>query len=418
MDFARFLDRRDWLETVVAVVLIAAVLSATMAIYDTVSLSTFAVLCLMSLCFATAYRIAYLLVLPVFLRRAPEARPLPIRRALLHAAAILAAAAGGGEAATRVLVLFGSASSAHIDALRVRVISIGLAVLVGIRLVELGYEQLRQRVRTVELREERARRQALHAELAALQARVDPHFLFNSLNTIAGLIEEDPERAVAVVTRLSGLFRHTVHGSRVQSVPLEDEIEAVSAFLEIQTLRFGDRLSWSVRVDPGLETARVPPLILQPLAENAVLHGTSERRNATVRIEAVRIAAAATGDVLLLTVEDDGPGPGGSSHSGSGTSLADLAERIDLLHGSAASLETGAAPGGGFQACLRLPLDAAPREAPEESERPGSARSVATPGMAEGSNPGVEARSASGPGKEGLGQDPNPRFGSWSEEVP
>ncbi len=345
MDFARFLDRRDWLETVAAVVLIAAVL--TMAIYNTASVSIFAVLCLVGLCFATAYRVVYLLVLPVYLRGAVS----PIRRGWLHAAAILAATVSGGEAATRVLLLFGAASGDRVDLLRLRVMSIGLSILVSIRLVEFGYERLREKVRSVELREERARRQALHAELAALQARVDPHFLFNSLNTIAGLIEEDPKRAVEVVTRLSGLFRHTVHGSRVESVPLEDEIGAVSAFLEIQTLRFSDRLSWTVDVAPGLETARVPPLILQPLVENAVLHGTSQRRKAKVRIE-----AEANGDRLLLTVEDDGPGPGQSTHRGSGTSLADLAERVDLLHGAAAGLETGPLPGGGFRACLRLPL--------------------------------------------------------------
>jgi len=357
-DPTRLSNRRSPLRTVVTVVLIAAALTAMMANFESIGLSTFAIFCLVSLCFAAAHRITGALVLR-FSRRRPLAVPY---RALLSGAGILTAAVVGGEAATRVLLAFGWTHAADLARLRVRVVSIGLAVLIGIRLVELGYERLRGQIRSVELREERARRQALHAELAALQARTDPHFLFNSLNTIAGLIEEDPKRAVAVVNRLSSLFRHAVQSSRVESVLLRDEIEAVSAFLEIQALRFADAVSWTVEVAPGLEAARIPPLILQPLVENAVLHGASKHRQTRVGID-----ARVDGERLLLTVSDNGPGPGLSTHRGSGTSLADLNERLSLLFGSAGGLETGPAPGGGFRARLRLPLAAGPQPALERS---------------------------------------------------
>jgi len=360
----RFLDRRNLLKGGVAIGVIASALTAMMANFGRVGLATFAVLCLVSLCFAVAYRIASVLV-----NRFVEPRSLPLLgRALLDAAAIVAAAAVGGEAATRVLLTIGWSSEGEVSALRLRVVSIGLAVLVGIRLTELGYERLREQIRTVELRAERARRQALHAELAALQARTDPHFLFNSLNTIAGLIEEEPARAVEVVSRLSALFRHTVQGSRVESVSLRDEVQAVSAFLEIQALRFEDGLSWSVAMPQELESAQVPPLILQPLVENAVLHGSSEGQRTRVEIE-----AKANGASLVLTVTDHGPGPGRSKHRGSGTSLADLEERLALLFGSAGCVETGPAPGGGLQARLRLPLPKHPSPPPGPTSPAGGA---------------------------------------------
>lgn len=351
----RFLDRRNLLKGGTAVLVIASALTAMMANFGNVGWATFAVLCLVSLCFAVAYRVASVLV-----NRLVEQRPLPLLgRALLDAAAIVAAAAVGGEAGSRVLLAVGWSSGGDLNALRLRVVSIGLAVLVGVRLTELGYERLREQIRSVELRAERARRQALHAELAALRARTDPHFLFNSLNTIAGLIEEEPERAVAVVTRLSGLFRHTVQGSRVESVSLRDEIQAASAFLEIQALRFEDGLSWSVALPEELESAQVPPLILQPLVENAVLHGSSAGPSNRIEVE-----ASTNGASLVLTVTDDGPGPGRSQHRGSGTSLADLEERLALLFGPAGRVESGLAPGGGFRVVLSLPWTERPSPRP------------------------------------------------------
>ena len=175
------------------------------------------------------------------------------------------------------------------------------------------------------------------------------------------MVEEDPTRAVEMITRLSGLFRHTVRGSRVERLPLGDEIEAARTFLEIQSLRFEDRLSWSVEAAAGLNEVQVPPLILQPLVENAVFHGASGDRPVRVEVRATAIEKR-----IVLRVCDDGPGPGRSTHQGSRTSLEDLRERVALLFGDEGSLETVAVPDGGFESRLCFPVG--PFEGGEEDD--------------------------------------------------
>jgi LytS/YehU family sensor histidine kinase len=201
-------------------------------------------------------------------------------------------------------------------------------------IVQEGYRRLRRRAREHELREESMRRQAMKAELAAIRARTDPHFLFNSLNTVAGLIEEDPQRAAQVLQRMAALFRYALDGSRAEHVSLGDEVRAVRTYLELEGLRFGDRLQWSVAVDEALFDWRVPSLLLQPVVENAVSHGIAPRRGPG-RIE---VRASARDGRLCIEVEDDGAEGPASARSGSGTALADLEDRLRLSYGRAASL--------------------------------------------------------------------------------
>jgi two-component system sensor histidine kinase AlgZ len=213
------------------------------------------------------------------------------------------------------------------------------------------YQQMLRRVREIEQREQRAREKALAAELRGLQARTNPHFLFNALNTVAGLIGEDPRRAEDAVERLAELFRYTLDASRKREVPLGDELAAVRAYLEMETMRFEARLRWHIDVDPALERAPVPPLSIQPLVENAVLHGVEGRGEGNVVVEAKRDAGAIT-----VRVSDDGPGPGRSGHAGTRTSLHELGERLRLLYGERATLRVTDAEGGGCAVALRLPL--------------------------------------------------------------
>lgn len=193
---------------------------------------------------------------------------------------------------------------------------------------------------------------ALDARLHALSARTNPHFLFNSLNAGISLIATDPEGAEALFTRLSSLFRYTLEGSARRLVALEEELAAVRDYLAIEGVRFGERLRWKIVADPSLGSLRVPPMSLQPLAENAVLHGVGPH----VAGGSVAVRARREGDRLLLEVEDDGKGPGGSTHRGSGTALADLRERLSIVYGSQAGLETGARAEGGFRAVIRIPI--------------------------------------------------------------
>jgi len=215
------------------------------------------------------------------------------------------------------------------------------------------FDRYRARIDEVELREARALQRSLAAQVQALQARIQPHFLFNSLNTVAALIQEDPARAESAVERLSELYRYTLDASRKRFVSLDEELAAVEGFLALEALRYGDRLKSALHVDPAALGVPVPPLLLQPLVENAVLHGIAPRREGG-RLE---VSVARRGDTLHLRVEDDGPGPGGSERRGSGTALADLRRRLLLIYGPSASLVLGPAALGGFAVDLALPVE-------------------------------------------------------------
>lgn len=211
-------------------------------------------------------------------------------------------------------------------------------------------QEHRVRIREAERRAWALGQAASNAELEALKSRTQPHFLFNALNTVASLVRDDPDLAERTVHRLAGLLRYGLESARTERVTLARELEAAEAWLDVQQARFGARLRYTFDVDPEVRNVSVAPLLLQPLVENAVLHGVSGRATGgTIRVSATRVDGG-----LVLRVTDDGPGPGGSTHRGSGTSLADLRRRLALLHGDSGSLVTGA--DGGFTAELRLPI--------------------------------------------------------------
>jgi two-component system sensor histidine kinase AlgZ len=217
-------------------------------------------------------------------------------------------------------------------------------------LAMVSYQRMRSHAREVERRAQLAQQAALRARLASLMARTNPHFLFNSLNTVAGLIGEDPERAEEAVERLADLFRYTLDASRRARVTLHKEIEAVESYLAMEALRYEERLVYRLDVDDELASQPIPPLVVQPLVENAIRHGVEGRRSGMVEVTAKQ-----QGDRLVIAVSDDGPGPGRSERTGSGTSLADLRQRLELLFGSDASLAVNARDGGGCTVELSLP---------------------------------------------------------------
>jgi len=226
-----------------------------------------------------------------------------------------------------------------------------LAVVLGAVLVTMiaGFNKLRERALEIDRTEQLARQATLRAQLASLQARINPHFLFNALNSVAALIPEDPDVAEQAVERLAGLFRYSLDGSRRQTVPLCEEVDAARDYLEVEALRFGERLRFTIESEPELDQVQVPPLCLLPIVENAVLHGVAQRREGG----AVALRIHAEDDRVVLTVDDDGPGLGQSNHKGSGTGVADLRARVSLLYGDGAMV-TEEAPGGGHRVMLRL----------------------------------------------------------------
>ncbi len=185
------------------------------------------------------------------------------------------------------------------------------------------------------------------ARLAELQSRIRPHFLFNALNTALALVRVDPQRAEAVLEDLAELFRVALADAGA-SVSLEEEIDLARRYLAIEAVRFGRRLTVEWEVDPRVFAARVPPLVLQPLVENAVRHGiepNSEGGRITVRARLNR------GQVVLVVSNTLGDEPGSPGH---GMALYNIRERLRLLHDVAAECDVRR-ENGLFQARIVLP---------------------------------------------------------------
>jgi signal transduction histidine kinase len=229
-----------------------------------------------------------------------------------------------------------------------------LPILPSMLLAVIGYHQYWSRILTLQSRERQLTELAATAQLAALRAQINPHFLFNSLNSIAQLIHTDPDKAEACVERLGEIFRYILRRAEKEFVPLGDEIQMADAYLEIERARFGDRLRVEKCVDARSLQQLVPNLILQPLVENAIKHGLSRKLGTgTVRLEA-RVA----GDVLTVTVTDDGIGMGGTALAAvydRGVGLSNLRDRLARLYGTAHGPEITSEPGNGTRVRLRLP---------------------------------------------------------------
>jgi two-component system, LytTR family, sensor kinase len=200
---------------------------------------------------------------------------------------------------------------------------------------------------------ERAARQVTEAELRALRAQVNPHFLFNSLNTIADLIVSDPRHAEDMTVRLADVFRHVLANSTRPVVSVREEFEFARAYLHIEEIRFRDRLQVEITMDPSIAAEQIPSLILQPLLENALKHGLG-RKAGPVHLW---ISAAADHDRIALVVEDDGLGPGASANgpSATGHGLRNVRERLATLYHDRASLMVEARERGGCRATVSLP---------------------------------------------------------------
>jgi two-component system, LytTR family, sensor kinase len=215
-----------------------------------------------------------------------------------------------------------------------------------------------QAVRAAELEGALAR-----AQLQALEMQLHPHFLFNTLHAISALMQTDVKAADQMLARLSEFLRMSLEGGRAQEVSLRRELEFLERYLEIEKVRFRDRLTVVTDIDPEALDARVPNLILQPLVENAIRHGISRRRGAGL----IEIRAACAGDTLELSVRDDGPGLASDAVS-EGIGLSNTRMRLEQLHGDRQSLELRPVPSGGLEVALAMPL------VPAEEERDGDPR--------------------------------------------
>lgn len=209
----------------------------------------------------------------------------------------------------------------------------------------------------VRMRHEQQQRERLsglydRARLQALRMQTNPHFLFNTLSAIAGLIRAKPEAAEAMVTRLGDLFRSTLSNRDADFVPLARELQLGEEYLAIQAERFEERLRYVIEAEAQLGNVAIPPLLLQPLLENAVEHGLTTQEGAML-IE-VRCAGEA-GRVTVTVRNGIGPAATSSSHDGSGFGLDNVKARLEAAFGDTAEFGVGLTDGGHFEACIRFP---------------------------------------------------------------
>ncbi len=225
----------------------------------------------------------------------------------------------------------------------------------GVLYIALAYAE---RVRDAERQANRYRAAAQTAELRALRYQVNPHFLFNTLNSLSTLVlagrNSDAEQ---MILNLSSFFRASLASDPAGDVLLADEIAMQQRYLEIERVRFPDRLRIEIDVPAALEQVPVPGLILQPIVENAVKHGVARSR----RPVTITIAARADGDRLRISVVDDGEALGGrlgtgrSDPPGTGTGIRNVCDRLAARFGELAACSHGAVPGGGYRVDLAMP---------------------------------------------------------------
>jgi two-component system LytT family sensor kinase len=204
-----------------------------------------------------------------------------------------------------------------------------------------------------ELRASQLETQIAQAQLGALKAQLQPHFLFNTLNAIVVLVRQQKgQQAEETLARFSDLLRAVLADMDAQEVTLARELEYLRLYLSIEQLRFSDRLRVDIDVDPELLDAAVPHMALQPIVENSIRHGVGQRATPGV----IEIRAARIDDALHVIVRDDGPGFAASGAGGTGIGLANTRARLKQLHGDAAELRTETGGEGGAIVTMILPF--------------------------------------------------------------
>lgn len=220
--------------------------------------------------------------------------------------------------------------------------------LIGLAHAGVFYRRYREREQQAALLESRLNQ----ARLRALQAQLQPHFLFNTLNGIATLLRRDPVRAEEMLLSLSELLRIALSSSHRQEITLREELDFLGRYLAIQRMRYGNRLQVSEEIEPSALDCLVPALLLQPLVENAIRHGLEPSGQAGQ----LRIAASLNGEWLKLTVEDNGVGLPTDERDREGVGLANVRERLATLHGAAHQFDIAERAGGGVVVSISLPV--------------------------------------------------------------
>jgi sensor histidine kinase YesM len=267
-----------------------------------------------------------------------EVRKLPLVPVMFLS--ILVVSTVGCLMAQTLLMAIGLVVPKHfwLDYLYTLRVALPLAAVFG--LGALGHSLLRERVRVTEEKlhekeaaEERARKLAIEARLRSLESRIHPHFLFNTLNSISSLISVNPALAEQIVGRLAALLRASLDNSNQPLISSQQELAMVESYLDIERVRFGDKLRGSTEVSDELRRAKVPPMSVQALVENAVKHGITPQSSGGE----ILVAASVAHESLRIEVRDTGPGFNLTAVP-AGHGLENLVERLDALFGAKARL--------------------------------------------------------------------------------
>ncbi|HUF69481.1 MAG TPA: sensor histidine kinase [Longimicrobiales bacterium] len=216
-----------------------------------------------------------------------------------------------------------------------------------------GYREREQAARLLKLQAAELEALVAQSQLRYLQAQLQPHFLFNSLHALSALVlKGDTTRAVRMTARLGELLRQALLASESSEITLDEEVRLLESYFAVQMLRFEDRLSTHIEIDEAARVALVPPLLLQPIVENAVVHAIEADPPGT----SIEVRACVTRDMLIITIKDDGPGI--ANAAGEGVGLGNTRARLKNLHGDAATLDIAGRNGRGTRVRIELPYRA------------------------------------------------------------
>jgi len=327
---------------VLSVVTLAASSAATRAIWPTFVAANV----IISLAITFAVRLAFWLG-----RRAVGAGRLaawsPSRRSLYFTIVPIAGVAVGWP----VGMLLAGRLDERFMAPLVRPDVLGSSIVIALFVTALFQQFFRSKSRQIA-----AENAATEAQLRLLQAQIEPHFLFNTLANVVSLMEADPARAKSMLEAFVEYLRASLSGLGQGHHTLGDEIDLVDAYMRIIKIRMEDRLEYAIEVPPSLRDVSLPALTLQPLVENAIVHGLEPQ----IAGGRVLVGARCDGRSLVITVDDDGAGladpAAAGRRPGSGTALANIRRRLEQTYGSSASLDIGAGEPRGVRARLSLPV--------------------------------------------------------------
>ncbi|MEX0942701.1 MAG: sensor histidine kinase [Pseudomonadales bacterium] len=211
--------------------------------------------------------------------------------------------------------------------------------------------ELQEQVREQELDRVRSEKTLVETQLRLLQSQIEPHFLFNTLSNVVSLIAVDPSRAETMLRNLTQFLRASLQRSRSTNTRLQDELELLSDYLAIMQIRMEERLHYDIEADPDVSGVSFPPLILQPLVENAVVHGIEPLETGGV----ITVRAHRSGDLLKIEVTDTGVGIAQSGRA-TGLGISNVKERLDRLYEGAAGLTFTDVEPHGLRVSLEIPL--------------------------------------------------------------